>query len=107
MYGSGSVFLPHRHEPNFRATAPQVSAEEFVEAMSSLLAHIDADAELDDMVQRMLHMRSDADPAHEVEPAQLADFVRGLRTHIAAAQVRVCVPESTWEGACAREQDAG
>ncbi|PNW70413.1 hypothetical protein CHLRE_17g718750v5 [Chlamydomonas reinhardtii] len=65
----------------------QVSAEEFVEAMSSLLAHIDADAELDDMVQRMLHMRSDADPAHEVEPAQLADFVRGLRTHIAAAQL--------------------
>ncbi|KAG2449861.1 hypothetical protein HYH02_005384 [Chlamydomonas schloesseri] len=65
----------------------QVSAEEFVEAMGSLLAHVDSDAELDDMVQRMLHMRSDADPAHEVEPAALADYVHGLRTHNVAAQL--------------------
>lgn len=35
---------------------PQVSTEEFVEAMCSLLSHVDTEEELDDMVQRMLHI---------------------------------------------------
>lgn len=64
-----------------------VSTEEFVEAMCSLLSHVDTEEELDDMVQRMLHIGSGVDAATEVEPGPLADFARGLRTHHVAAQL--------------------
>ncbi|GIL76527.1 hypothetical protein Vretimale_6036 [Volvox reticuliferus] len=70
-----------------RDNTESVSVEEFVEAMTVLLAHVDSETELDDMVQRMLHMRGGVDPANEVEPAPLAAFVRALRTHLVAAQL--------------------
>ncbi|GFR50480.1 hypothetical protein Agub_g12740 [Astrephomene gubernaculifera] len=68
-----------------------VSAEEFVTALSSLLGHVDSEAALDDMVQRMMHLRGGADPANEVEPPALAEFVRGLRTHGVAAQLSTSI----------------
>ncbi|GLC43650.1 Parvalbumin beta-like [Pleodorina starrii] len=70
-----------------RDGSDSVSVEEFVEALGALLSHVDSETELDDMVQRMLHMRGGVDPANEVEPPPLAAFVRALRTHLVAAQL--------------------